>query len=35
VIDQAVVDARNYYPRVQAAAEGMQIEVSKRRSAAK
>jgi phosphoribosyl 1,2-cyclic phosphodiesterase len=35
VIDQAVQEARNYYPRVQAAAEGMKIEVSKRRSAAK
>jgi phosphoribosyl 1,2-cyclic phosphodiesterase len=35
VIDQAVNEARNYYARVQAAAEGMQIEVSKRRSAAK
>ena len=35
VIDQAVKEARNYYPRVRAAAEGMEIEVSKRRSAAK
>jgi len=34
-IDKVVKEASNYYPRVRAAAEGMQIEVSKTRSAAK
>ncbi len=34
-IDRVVKEARNYYPLVRAAAEGMQIEVAARRAAAK
>jgi len=34
-IDKVVKEARNYYPRVRAAAEGMQIEVANSRSAAR
>jgi len=34
-IDKVVKEARNYYPRVRAAAEGLQIEVLNSRSAAK
>ena len=35
LIDRVVKEARNYYPKVRAAAEGMQVEVPKRRAAAK
>jgi phosphoribosyl 1,2-cyclic phosphodiesterase len=34
-IDKVVKDARNYYPKVRAAAEGMQIEIPNRKAAAR